>query len=241
MKKGEKMYEKIVSYFESNLCIENIYFRRNYILWIVGIIIALLVELVVNYILSNLIVNVWLRTIIILLLDFLITIICLTFVYVLPIYKIYKEKVKGKTKLDLVGILMREERLSVYRDIEIKEMNIFLKSKCKIKNKDSINVIINMINEEIENKYTEKNFIDKYFNNTILPILILILTIYFTNTNEQNLANILTTTIISIGSIAFTGNIITKLKNINITPVRKKENLLELKRVLMDIRIKMEN
>lgn len=26
------MYEKIVNYFESNLCVENIYFRRKYIL-----------------------------------------------------------------------------------------------------------------------------------------------------------------------------------------------------------------
>ena len=31
------MYEKIVNYFESNLCVENIYFRRKYILWMVGI------------------------------------------------------------------------------------------------------------------------------------------------------------------------------------------------------------
>ena len=32
-----------------------------------------------------------------------------------------------------------------------------------------------------------------------------------------------------------------KFKNINITPVNKKENLLELKRVLMDIKITMQN
>ena len=85
-----------------------------------------------------------------------------------------------------------------------------------------------------------KNFREKYFNNTILPILILVLTIYFTNTNEQNLANILITTITSIVSIVVTGSFITKIKDINITPVRKKENLLELKRVLMDIKIKWE-
>ena len=120
-------------------------------------------------------------------------------------------------------------------------MEVFLKKKCKINNIESIKTIIDMISEEIKDKYTKKNFIEKYFNNTILPILILILTIYFTNTNEQSLANILTTTIISIVSIVFTGNFITKLKNINITPVRKKENLLELKRVLMDIKITMQN
>lgn len=232
------MYEKIVSYFESNLCIENIYFRRNYILWIVGIISTVLLELIVNYIVSNLTINVCVRVCIILLIDFLITLTFFILAYGLPMYKIYKEKIKGKTKLDLIGLIMREERLSAYRDIEIEKMDNFLREKCRIKNKEGINDIIDMINEEIEDKYTKKNFMEKYFNNTILPIIILILTIYFTNTNEQNLANILTTTFISIVSIIFTGNFITKIKNINITPVRKKENLLELKRVLMDIKIK---
>lgn len=32
------MYEKIVNFFESNLCIENIYFRKKYKLWIFSII-----------------------------------------------------------------------------------------------------------------------------------------------------------------------------------------------------------
>ena len=173
--------------------------------------------------------------------DFLITLFFLIIDYALPINKIYKEKIKEKTKIDLVGLLMKEEGLSAYRKIEIQQMDIFIKKKCKINNIASINTIIDMINEEIKDKYTKKNFIEKYFNNTILPILILILTIYFTNTNEQSLANILATTIVSIVSIVVTGNFITKIKNINITPVRKKENLLELKRVLMDIKIKMEN
>ncbi len=235
------MYEKIVNYFESNLCVENIYFRRKYILWMVGILATLLIELIINYIVSNFISNIWIRTIVILSIDFLITLVFLILAYALPINKIYKEKIKGKMKLDLVGLLMKEERLSAYREIEIEEMEVFLKKKCKINNIESIKTIIDMISEEIKDKYTKKNFIEKYFNNTILPILILILTIYFTNTNEQSLANILTTTIISIVSIVFTGNFITKLKNINITPVRKKENLLELKRVLMDIKITMQN
>ena len=235
------MYEKIVSYFESQLCVENIYFRRNYILWIVGIVITFILELIVNNIISNLISNIWVRTGIILFIDFFMTFLFFVFAYVLPINKIYKEKIKEEIKLDILGLLMREERLSVYRATEIKEMTVFLREKCKINNIESINTIIDIINEEIKDKYTKKNFVEKYFNNTILPILILVLTIYFTNTNEQNLANILTTTIMSILSIIFTGNLITKLKNINITPVRKKENLLELKRVLMDIKIKMKS
>lgn len=96
-------------------------------------------------------------------------------------------------------------------------------------NIESINTIIDMINEEIK-KIWKKNFVEKYFNNTILPIIILILTSYFTNTNEQNFANILMLTIVSIIPIILTGNFLNKFKNINITPINKKENLLELKK-----------
>ena len=231
------MYEKIVNYFESNLCVENIYFRKKCILWIFGIIVTLFLELTINCIISNFIANIWLKIGVILLIDFPITLCFFILVYVLPINKIYKAKIKEKTKLDLVGLLMKEERLSAYIEIEIEEMEEFIKKKCKINKIESIDTIIDMINEEIKDKYTKKNFREKYFNNTILPILILVLTIYFTNTNEQNLANILITTITSIVSIVVTGSFITKIKDINITPVRKKENLLELKRVLMDIKI----
>lgn len=124
---------------------------------------------------------------------------------------------------------------------EIEAMDNFLRKKCKIRNIGSIDAVIDMINEEIKEKYSKKNFIEKYFNNTILPILILVLTMYFTNTKEENLLNIVEITVISIISILITGKFIMKIKNINITPVNKKENLLELKRILMDIKIKMEN
>lgn len=232
------MYEEIVNFFESNLCIENIYFRKNYKLWIFSIIAIVLLELMCNFILTKMFNNVWISIILILFSDLLITSIILFFSYVLPINKIYKYKFNENTKLDLVGLLMKEERLNLYREKEIKEMQFFLKKKCKMKDIESINTVIDMINEKIEYEHTKVNFMDKYFNNTILPILILVLTIYFTNTNEQNITNILAMTITSIGSIALTGNFITKIKNINITPVNKKENLLELKRVLMDIKIK---
>lgn len=235
------MYEDIVKFFESNLCIENIYFRKNYKLWIFSIIAIVLLELMCNFILTKIFNNVLISIILILFSDLLITSIILFFAYVLPINKIYKYKLNENTKLDLVGLLMKEERLSLYREKEIKEMHFFLKKKCKMNNIESINTVIDMINEEIKEKYVKKNFVEKYFSNTILPIIILILTIYFTNTNEQNLANILMLTIISIIPIILTGNFLNKFKNINITPVNKKENLLELKRVLMDIKITMQN
>lgn len=235
------MYEKVVSYFESNLCIENIYFRRKHKLWTIGIAIVVLMELIINYIITKSITILWIRTAIILVIDFFITGLFLIFAYFLPINKIYKDKVRGKTKLDVVGFLMKEERLSAYREIEIEAMDNFLRKKCKIRNIGSIDAVIDMINEEIKDKYSKKNFIEKYFNNTILPILILVLTMYFTNTKEENLLNIVEITVISIISILITGKFIMEIKNINITPVNKKENLLELKRILMDIKIKMEN
>ena len=51
------MYEKIVNYFESNLCVENIYFRKKCILWIFGIIVTLFLELTINCIIYNFIDN----------------------------------------------------------------------------------------------------------------------------------------------------------------------------------------
>ena len=232
------MYEKIVNHFEENLCIENIYFRKHYKKWIIGIIVTLVLEFVINYILSMLIENLWVRSGIAIIADFTITIIMLIFIYVLPLIKIYIKQVNIKTKLDIIGTLMKEECLSAYREVEIEEMELFLKNECKIKKIESINMIVELLNQEIEDKHKKKNFIEKYFNNTILPIIIFILTIYFTNNNEQQLTEIIAKTITSVLSIMIVMYFIAKIKNINITPVNKKQNLLELKRVLIDIMIK---
>lgn len=198
------------------------------------VIVTFLVEFIINYVISSFIDNMCTKIVIILLIDFLIAFIFFILAYILPVNKIYKAKIKEKTELDLVGILMNEERLSAYREIEIKEMEEFLKNKCKINNIESINIIIDMINEEIEYKYNKTNFMDKYLNSIILPVLIMVLTIYFSNINEKNFVNILVMTIISLISIIVVGS---SIININIIPINKKENLLELKRVLMDIKI----
>nr|DAZ36072.1 MAG TPA: hypothetical protein [Caudoviricetes sp.] len=232
------MYEKIVNHFEENLCMENIYFRKHYKKWIIGIIVTLVLEFVINYILSMLIENLWVRSGIAIIADFTITIIMLIFIYVLPLIKIYRKQVNIKTKFDLIGTLMKEECLSAYREVEIEEMEHFLKNECKIKKIESINMIVELLDQEIEDKYKKKNFIEKYFNNTILPIIIFILTIYFTNNNEQQLTEIIAKTITSVLSIMIVMYFIAKIKNINITPVDKKHNLLELKRLLIDIMIK---
>ena len=232
------MYEKIVNHFEENLCMENIYFRKHYRKWGIGIIVTLVLVFVINYILSMLIENLWVRSGIAIIADFTITIIMLIFIYVLPLIKIYRKQVNIKTKFDLIGTLMKEECLSAYREVEIEEMEHFLKNECKIKKIESINMIVELLDQEIEDKYKKKNFIEKYFNNTILPIIIFILTIYFTNNNEQQLTEIIAKTITSVLSIMIVMYFIAKIKNINITPVDKKHNLLELKRLLIDIMIK---
>lgn len=198
------------------------------------IIVTFLVEFIINYVTSSFIDDMWTKIVIISLIDFLITFIFFIFAYILPVNKMYKAKIKEKTEPDWVGILMNEERLSAYREIEIKEMEEFLKNKCKINNIESINIIIDMINEEIEYRYNKTNFMDKYLNSIILPVLIMVLTIYFTNINEKNFANVLVMTIISLILIIVVGS---SIININIIPINKKENLLELKRVFMDIKI----
>ena len=232
------MYEKMVNYFETNLCIENIYFRKHFKKWIITITIVLVFELIINYILSGLIENIWKRSGFILIIDLLIDIVAFIFFYVLPLIKIYKQKLKLKTNFDFIGTLMKEECLSAYREVEIEEMEHFLKNECKIKKIKSIKTIVELLNQEIKDKYKKKSFIEKYFNNTILPIIIFILTIYFTNNNERQLTEIIAKTITSVLSIIIVMYFITKIKNINITPVDKKNNLLELKRVLIDIMIK---
>lgn len=232
------MYEKIVNYFESNLCIENIYFREKYKVWIGWIMVVVLLEIIINNVINNIVDIVCLRIIIMSVVSFSMTAINLVFIYVKPIVEIYKKKIKSPTKIDWIALLMREEILSAYREVEIEEMEKYLVNICEIQNTESLDIIIDMINEEIKDKYTKENFIEKYFGNIILPILIFVLTIYFTNINEKNLGKILVITIISIISSLFAGYCITAIRKINVTPNSKKENLLELKRVLMDLKIK---
>ena len=92
------MYEKIINYFETNLCMENIYFRKNYKKWIIGLISTLVFELVSNYVLLILISNIWERSIIILLFDFIFTILFLVFIYVILLKKYTKSMLLLKQK-----------------------------------------------------------------------------------------------------------------------------------------------
>lgn len=230
------MYEKIVGYFESNWCIDNIYFMKNYKLWLIGGTITISLELVLNSVFYTM-EDVFLKLIVIFLFDSICTVIFFAFIYAKPICKIYKQKLKRKVKLDWIKILMNEDELGWYRESEISEMNKYLKEVCKIHKPETIELIISMIDEEIKNKYTVKSFFENYFPNIILPILILILTIYFTNNAEKNFTTIFILTFGNVLLFAITLKIIAMLQHINLTPVRKKDNLLELKRVLQDILI----
>ena len=100
------MYEKIVNYFESNLCIANVYFREKNVLWMSVVIVTFLVEFIINYVISSFIDNMCTKIVIILLIDFLIAFIFFILAYILPVNKIYKAKIKEKTELDWVGILI---------------------------------------------------------------------------------------------------------------------------------------
>lgn len=199
------MYEKIVNYFEEKMCIDNIYFRERHALWIVGVMVTFIVEILINFIIMAFNMDLWSKTLIILIIDSLITAISLLTIYIIPIMKIYKKKIKCKTYFDIIGLLMKQEPLSAY--------------------------------QEIQNKYSKKNIFEN-FNNSIFQILILILTVYFTNNNEQQLSKIIIITVLSFLTISISGSFILKLKNINFTPVNKKQNLIDLKKVLIDIKIK---
>ena len=228
------MYEKVVNFFEENLCIDNIYFRKHYKRWILGILSIVLMGFVVNNILSNLIEDLWLKSVLVIVVDCLITVLALIFIYILPVIEIYN----GKLKIDWIRWLMKEEYLSKIKEEQIIRMEKFLKNECEIKNIKSIDIIIEMATQEIDEKYKYKNFVDKYFNNIVLPIIIFVLTIYFTNNNEQLLPEIVVKTVMSVISILIVMYFIQKIRNINITHVSKRETLIDLKRVLNDIKIK---
>ena len=161
------MYEKIVGYFESNWCIDNIYFMKNYKLWLIGGTITISLELVLNSVFYTM-EDVFLKLIVIFLFDSICTVIFFAFIYAKPICKIYKQKLKRKVKLDWIKILMNEDELGWYRESEISEMNKYLKEVCKIHKPETIELIISMIDEEIKNKYTVKSFFENYFPNIII-------------------------------------------------------------------------
>ncbi len=231
------MYEKIVNYFEEKMCINNIYFREKYWRWILGIVFTIIAEIIFNYLVMALNEDLWSRTLIILIIDIIINTISLAVIYIIPIMKIYKKRIKCKTYFDIIGLLMNQEKLSAYQEVQIDDFEKFLKSNCKIKKIETIDILIETVDQEIQNMYSKKNFFE-YFNNSILQLLILVLTVYFTNNNEQQLSKIIIITVLSFLVISISGNFILKLKNINYTPVNKKENLIDLKKVLIDIKIK---
>lgn len=231
------MYEKIVNYFEKNLCVNNIYFRLNLKKWVLGMFIILISVLTINNIMVNAANNILLVFLLMLIIDVIIVFCGLLIIYIIPIFKIYKQKINYNVVLNWKGILLNEESLGAYQEMQIEEMERYLKKECKITNIETLDIIINLINEEIRDKYSKKSFAETWFVNILLPILICIFTIYFSNNNEQKLINISLISIISVILVFVIGNICAKLKNIRLIPINKKENLLDLKRVLIDIKI----
>lgn len=231
------MYENVVNYFEKNLCIENIYFRKNFKKWFSGIMFVLILVCVINILIFRIEADIRLLLLAMIIIDILIIGSSLWIIYIKPILKIYKQEIKCELKFDWKTFLLNEEKLGSYQKIQIQKMERYLKKECKIKNIETIDIIINLINEEIKDKYSIKSFGETWFINIFLPIMISILTIYFSNNNEQQLINIIVVTLVSIVLIFVIGSVFFKIRNINLVPINKKENLLDLKRVLIDIKI----
>jgi len=232
------MYEKVVNYYEQNLCIDNMFFRKYYKLWTFGIGGLIIFEVLINYLLAACISNLWTRITVTCIVNVGLAITFLLIIYWPYLKKVYKRKVKVDIKFNFKSMLLNEENLSEYRKMEIIEMENFLKKECKIKNIDTIDMIVELINEEIRDKYQKVTFIEKYFSSIIMPLLILVLTVYLNNNTEQGLLQIILTTVISVLTVVVAVNLFSKIKEFKIIPINKKENLLELKRVLLDIKIK---
>ena len=125
------MYEKIVNYFEEKMCIDNVYFREKHVLWIVGVMVTLIVEILINFIIMAFNIDLWCKTLIFFIIDIFITAISLLIIYVIPIMKIYKKKIKCKTYFDIIGLLMKQEPLSAYQEMQIDDFERFIKIDCK--------------------------------------------------------------------------------------------------------------
>lgn len=233
------MYEKVVNYYEENLCLDNMFVRKYYLKWVIGMIVVIMLMTSTNYLIFLILENLWSTIIINLIIDVFIAATFLRLVFIPALIKIYRQKVKTKVKFDIIGILMKQDRLSEYRKVEIKEMETFLKKECKIKNLKSIDMIIEEIDKEIKSKYEKENFFEKHIKNTIITLLIALLPVYFTNNNEVQLFKMFLNSIIIVLGCIFILNLISEFTNIKLfIPVDKKENLLELKRILLDIKIR---
>lgn len=173
------MYEKILGYFERNLCLENIYFRKHCLKWFVGIALMIIIEISVCILFQYININFWHKFILQLLIFIIINCIGIYFIYIKHIIKIFEEKVGKKLKIDIIGILSKEEILGAYEEIQINEIEKFLVNECRINKVETIDYINSMIDREINDKYTNKNFSEK-----ILPVIIFMLTAFFANNNN---------------------------------------------------------
>jgi hypothetical protein len=132
---------------------------------------------------------------------------------------------------------MKEETSNAYADIAVDEMDKYLSDIFKTKSIETLNIVITNLNEEINEKYPQKNWMEKYIS-VILPIIIPFVAIYLTNNNIKKMTEILYSTGVTIMMTIITFYFIWKIKNISITPVDKRKNLLYLKSVLINIKMK---
>lgn len=231
------MYNKIISYFETTFCIENICMRKHYKFWFVGWgVIIISYFLIVNilewckceYTFFNLLLISFL-----LMFPFMVE-------YSIREYQIFKEKVNitKDCRVDWLAVIFKENVYSLYLDMKIRGMKEYLKNE-KMYTRQKIEDLINIACKELEEKYPRKNWIEKFFE-WIVPIITGVLSIYFTNNNIKNFNNIVVITFIFIIGAIVIYYLCNKIKNLNITPIDKRKNLLDFIEVLENLKFELD-
>lgn len=231
------MYNKVLNYFERTYCVENIYFRKNWKLWIFGWIIVFSLCIAIENLIELFGFSYsFLRTIII---DFVLMIPFLI-LNIANIYKTLKEiyEIKEKGRIDFLSLLTRETVDSYIFNKQLDGMKQYLK-ELNVLNRQSIEDIVSIAQKEVKEKYPKKDWLEQFFSK-ITPIIIFILTIFFTNNNIKDFNNIVSITIAGIVSAFVIYYFFSGFRNINITPVSKRNNLLDFIEIMENLKIEIK-
>lgn len=230
------MYNKILNFFESTFCVENIFLREHYKFWFIGWFVNIVEYIIIIKVLE------WQGTqysfIMLLIISFLIL---LPFVVELCVkeYKIFKKVIgfSGECKLDWLNIFSNEATYSMYLDAKIKGMKQYL-IKEGMYTETKIEKLINIAYKELNEKYPEKNILEKFLSN-FGPYISIVITAYLANNAITNLDNIVTITCVFIVCGFFIYFIYDGIKNMRFTTVDKRKNLLDFIEVLENIRLEL--
>ncbi len=228
------MYNKVLNYFERTYCIENIYFRKHWKLWMFGWLIVFSLCVIIEKtfeVLGHQYSTT--RTVAInafLVIPFLI-------VNMVKMYQTLKEAygIKGKGKIDFLTIITKEATDSFVTNVQIEGMKKYL-TELGIYSRQTIEDIIGIAQKEVSEKYPKRDLIEQFFSK-IIPLLLVVLTIFLTNNNVKDLNSIVSITIVGIVSALCMYYFFYGIRNINISPVNKRNNLLDFIEVMENLKI----